>query len=248
MSPFKVLGLDDEADLAGIKRAYARLLRTHRPDEDPHAFQRLHEAYASCLEHARWREWDAQPGIDAQGEAHAIPRPSAQLADADAAPASQDSIDPPLVSVPGDAEEDASPTSAFRPDAFLDEFLQMARMPHVDIDGWLRRHHDLYAVDNKAMVADALVWRLLDEPPLPTRVLAATLHHFELDVVNAPYQRMEGAIEQLRRDAAAADGDLSFMFDRDAIRPAPVRYERSWWWVVWVLIVVANAARHLIQS
>ena len=246
MSPFKVLGLDDEADLAVIKRAYARLLRTHRPDEDPHAFQRLHEAYASCLEHARWREWDAQAEVDAQGEAHGIPLPASQPGNEEVAQAIHDPADPPQA--PGDAGDDASPASAFRLDAFLDEFLQMARVPHVDIDAWLRRHQDLYSVDNKAMVADALVWRLLDEPPLPTRVLAATLHHFELDVVNAPYQRMEGAIEQLRRDAAAADGDLSFMFDRDAIRPAPVRYERSWWWVVWVLIVVANAARHLIQS
>ena len=157
MSPFKVLGLDDEADLAVIKRAYARLLRTHRPDEDPHAFQRLHEAYASCLEHARWREWDAQSEVDAQGEARAIPLPASQPGDADAAPAGQDSVDPPLAFA-ADTRDDAAPASAFRLDAFLDDFLQTARVPGIDIDAWLRRHQDLYSVDNKAIVADALVW------------------------------------------------------------------------------------------
>ena len=199
MSPFKVLGLDDEADLAVIKRAYARLLRTHRPDEDPLAFQRLHEAYASCLEHARWREWDAQSEADAQGDAQAIPLAAWQPGDADAAPANRDPAVPPLASAPCEAGDDAPPAPAFRLDAFLDEFLQMARVPGVDIDRWLRRHQDLYAVDNKAMVADALVWRLLDEPPLPTRVLAATLHHFELDVVNArfDYLRARAQIEAI---------------------------------------------------
>lgn len=48
MSPFKTLGLDRKADIAQIKRACARLLRTHRPDE-VRAFQRLHEAYETCL-------------------------------------------------------------------------------------------------------------------------------------------------------------------------------------------------------
>lgn len=58
MSHWQVLGLEPEADERGIKRAYARLLKVHRPDEDPDAFQRLREAYEGALAQARWRGQD----------------------------------------------------------------------------------------------------------------------------------------------------------------------------------------------
>lgn len=55
-SPWAILGLPPDAGVADVRRAYARLLRTHRPDEDAAAFQRLHEAYERALGEARWRE------------------------------------------------------------------------------------------------------------------------------------------------------------------------------------------------
>lgn len=55
MNPFALLGLSADADEAQIKRAYAKLLRSHRPDDDPAGFQRLNEAYRQCLERAQRR-------------------------------------------------------------------------------------------------------------------------------------------------------------------------------------------------
>ncbi|WP_417696596.1 J domain-containing protein [Pseudomonas sp.] len=55
MSHWQVLGLTPDADERSIKRAYARLLRIHRPDENPNEFQRLREAYEASLAEARWR-------------------------------------------------------------------------------------------------------------------------------------------------------------------------------------------------
>lgn len=55
MNPFAALGLSADADEAQIKRAYAKLLRANRPDDDPAGFQRLNEAYRHCLERARRR-------------------------------------------------------------------------------------------------------------------------------------------------------------------------------------------------
>lgn len=46
---FSMLGLPQDADERSVKRAYARLLKTTRPDEDPARFQRLHEAYQEAL-------------------------------------------------------------------------------------------------------------------------------------------------------------------------------------------------------
>jgi hypothetical protein len=57
------LGLDENADERAVKRAYAALLRRHRPDEDPAGFQRLNEAYQAALawvEHrSTWAAADA---------------------------------------------------------------------------------------------------------------------------------------------------------------------------------------------
>jgi len=55
MSHWQLLELTPDADERSIKRAYARLLKSHRPDEDPDAFQRLREAYEASLDEARWR-------------------------------------------------------------------------------------------------------------------------------------------------------------------------------------------------
>lgn len=47
MSPWEVLGLgrEEAADPAAVKRAYARLLKVHRPDRDPEGFRRIRDAY-----------------------------------------------------------------------------------------------------------------------------------------------------------------------------------------------------------
>lgn len=49
-SPWQILGLDETtASEQEIKRAYAKLLRLHRPDVDPQGFQRIQAAYKSAM-------------------------------------------------------------------------------------------------------------------------------------------------------------------------------------------------------
>ncbi|MHA6194507.1 J domain-containing protein [Pseudomonas wadenswilerensis] len=85
MDAWEVLGLEEDADERAIKRAYARLLKVHRPDEDAEAFQRLREAYESALAEARWRvEYENEEDSDA-----------AQPLLAEAAPVHEEAPPPP---------------------------------------------------------------------------------------------------------------------------------------------------------
>lgn len=68
MSCWAILDLSADADERAIRRRYAQLLKVHRPDEDPQAFQRLREAYEDALEIVRWREEHEHDGSDAEEE------------------------------------------------------------------------------------------------------------------------------------------------------------------------------------
>ncbi|WP_248746726.1 J domain-containing protein [Pseudomonas sp. MWU12-2037] len=59
MNCWTLLQLPEDADERSIKRSYARLLKSNRPDEDAEGFQRLREAYEHALEIARWRDDDS---------------------------------------------------------------------------------------------------------------------------------------------------------------------------------------------
>ena len=50
--PWDVLGIESNADERAVRRAYARLLKQQRPDQDAEAFQRLRYAYESALQMA----------------------------------------------------------------------------------------------------------------------------------------------------------------------------------------------------
>ena len=63
--PWSILGLRaDTADEKQVRTAYARLLKVHRPDQDPEGFQQLRTAYERILEWLRFRalrEEDEEP-------------------------------------------------------------------------------------------------------------------------------------------------------------------------------------------
>lgn len=52
MSIWSVLGIEPTDDLSDIKRAYARKLKTTRPDQDPLGYQRLREAFEGAKQEA----------------------------------------------------------------------------------------------------------------------------------------------------------------------------------------------------
>lgn len=65
MSVWSVLGIAATADEREIKRAYAKKLKLTRPDDDPAAFQALHDAYESALRTARYANESDAPAAPA---------------------------------------------------------------------------------------------------------------------------------------------------------------------------------------
>lgn len=68
---WKLLGIAPTEDLVAIKRAYAKVLKQNRPDDDPEAYQRLREAYDWVQRDARRAQANrASAGNDPYGPDH----------------------------------------------------------------------------------------------------------------------------------------------------------------------------------
>lgn len=64
MAPYwQNLGIEPTADIGAIKRAYARRLKTVRPDEDPAGFQELRAAYEYAINAANDEETTVMPAV-----------------------------------------------------------------------------------------------------------------------------------------------------------------------------------------
>lgn len=50
MGPWEILGIEPTDELRAVKRAYAKKVKTTRPEEDPKGFQELNEAYEYIVE------------------------------------------------------------------------------------------------------------------------------------------------------------------------------------------------------
>jgi hypothetical protein len=97
MDPFEVLGLGpDERDERNVRRAYARLIRQHRPDRDPEGFRRVREAYEEVLFRIRAEAFGAAieaAGADEPAASNELPRPAFDDASTDEATPPGDPVD-----------------------------------------------------------------------------------------------------------------------------------------------------------
>ncbi len=71
---WEVLELAADSDERSVKRRYAQLLKRHRPEESPSAFQALREAYEQALLAIRWRQdYEQDSSSEEQSEAGFAP-------------------------------------------------------------------------------------------------------------------------------------------------------------------------------
>lgn len=225
--PWKVLGLKRDATLPDVKRAYARALKQNRPDDDPEAFARVHEAFEACMARVRQREAAARDDAPAweEDEAHvpadapafeawvtdvagrepALPDAAAPAVEREAAPAAVpvDAID---ATDAAHDEEDAAPDPVSEA---VEAILAAAETQSPwDFDAFLRADERLYDLRFKRAVGDRVIQRAayaVDE--LPWRTLGTIFHFFEVDSISD--RRLRG--DYMAREAwLQVQGDLRF--------------------------------------
>lgn len=258
------LGLDRDADEAAVKRAYAARLKTRRPDDDPTAFQRLHETFQVALAYVRHRAAHRTPANAAPGEA-------AHDAGSGATPAAPPPLRPPPTEDgrPVRPPWTSQPPSTWRHDfpkappgpvpqheppfdrsAFASEFAGVLADLQADLPGWLQAHPALYSLARRDQLVPVLVHLLETAEQLPTpAALDALFAFFGLDLIdrrNLPLQPRLAALTQKARyqHREIVGPDLSFMIKPDGAPPP--RPAQSVPWVIpliLILFTLVNMAR-----
>ncbi|WP_105610288.1 J domain-containing protein [Cronobacter malonaticus] len=111
MRALEILGLEPGADERAIKRAYARLLKGCRPDDDPQGFQELRDAYETALEQARRGAADNEDDEDGDGDYQEFDVSGAQTPPA----VQRQAEEPPLKHHFGDPEPASPENEPVRP-------------------------------------------------------------------------------------------------------------------------------------
>jgi hypothetical protein len=236
VSPFKILGLTRKASLIEVKRAYAKLLKTTRPDDDPEGFQRLHSAYTAALAQAQYREaeaariaagevdeselFDTDDTDDDEADTNDVD-PAQSLITAESTihsngeASSQATVEVDSSEINGShrqAEDDAEQDIRFNYSQFLSELYSVGHDPRESVYRWLNKHPDLYSLGLKQALINPLLETLAEsETPLRPVALQELLKYFQLDTVTLPEYWHHNQIEYLRKqseDYWALDAEL----------------------------------------
>jgi len=118
LSYYEVLGLDaPPADRKAVKRAYSKMLKITRPEDDPDGFMRLRDAHDTALSivarNAENAAWEAQ-------QAHNIPAHLQPISKTDAVPDADDSLTYEDLAADGEGETEQNSSYSIGPSPSLD--------------------------------------------------------------------------------------------------------------------------------
>lgn len=203
-SPLDWFGLPPEADEREIKRAYAKRLKTVRPDTDPAGFQELHEMYRQAL---AWRAQAAVAPVAAaeasgSGDEDAVREAEPESFETNPVPTTPPRAWHPVRFSPP-AAPPVPPPAPPRLDmqAFIETYLRLATAGDAGrLNAWLHEQPALWSLQTKLQAGRALIQRLLLEvPPIDTASMSATLRFFDLDHTQSGVDPLQ--LEQLRATA-----------------------------------------------
>jgi hypothetical protein len=190
-----ILGVDADVDAVALKRAYARLLKSNRPDEDPEAFQRIQTAFETGLAHIQRRsvliaideeEWE-EAEADSAGETDAYERGREGAEEEDIALPWQSSRESDDDEDPAEGLESPEPVRD-EVGELVEETIELALAGNVEtLRQWLEAREELYSLDFKLAVSKRLLWRLpAFEDRIGWRMAEALFRFFEIDGVSDP--------------------------------------------------------------
>ncbi|UKS28945.1 tetratricopeptide repeat protein [Paenibacillus sp. HWE-109] len=159
MHIWNALGIDPSSDSSVIKRAYAKQLKLHHPEEDPEGYQRLREAYDQALRQAKQQSNRSVNRIVSEEE---VEQQESQHV----------SVSNRIMILP---EQDHVPRS---PEHQLDEFMGKVKMIYntfisrIDTDYWLELMNDdvMWNVNLQRSVYERMLNFLESHPYLPRSV------------------------------------------------------------------------------
>lgn len=202
---FTLLGLPADADERAVKRAYARLLKTTRPDEDPVGFQRLNQAYQRALEELRNRPGPENPAPgpvsmaalrSMRGELNSVQTLKISM------PAGDAEYGPPV-----DTKADPAPqhgTLGFDVAFFTEQLrLSLADPDPRRIRASLYDQDALYSIELKRALRPAVIEVIRDAPRIGNpHVAALLLDFFGLDRMDQDglFLQAQAALERKQRE------------------------------------------------
>ena len=199
---YTLLGVSPDAEVGDVKRAYARLLRKTRPDEDADGFQQLHMAYRWVLAQVTARTAGAtvQSGHAAPPASHDPPSvPTANDRDFAAIRTTAEVTVGMAAPTPSPAE-DVSPVAAVNPTELLNRVIQYAIANNEDrkLSVWLSKQPEFWSIRTKQQIGQLLLSQLFRNPqPMASACLDTLLQFFDLEQVLSGINPI--ALAQLRR-------------------------------------------------
>lgn len=157
----------------------------------------------------------------------------------------------PQLDIPAANQAQAYAWREFEPAELIEELIDIARRrPVREIERWLHAHPDLYSLERKQAVANALVEHLLDGAPLPPAALQALLRFFDLDAIHPEFPRRHEVVAALREDSLHQGTALNELRGEHRTPTAHRRYrsrEVRWFWF-WIAAMFAIAIVRVISA
>ena len=182
--PHELLGVPRDATLLEIKRAYARVLKLNRPDDDPDAFGLVHAAFEACVANFRRRESEIEDEDDDEESQDDEFETEGQVVRWEADEGGWDSAAPSPVMRPATAVDDEVSRAV---EAIVEN---AEKLPTKQFDSWLKADERLYALGFKRDVGDLAIERVSqDAARFPWQTLEAIHSFFEVDSIADPRLR-----------------------------------------------------------
>lgn len=189
----QVLGIEPEATLVEIKRAYARALKANRPDDDPEAFGRVHAAFEACVARFKRRQAgldDEEDWFDDEADSYAggVPLPPELVA-----------VETPFSAQVEEDFESPEPAAHDEVGQAVNSILEAAAQMSVpDFHTWLRSDERLYGLAFKRDVGDRVIESASRHAhTFGSRAMAAIHEFFEVDSISDPRLRHDFEARQV---------------------------------------------------